>query len=94
MSKALELHDDAITMKRSRNNKKLPSKGGDHVLFVPFIGVAPQLYRRAFMKDRDLKEDSTGKIQIGKTAWGSLWDTTKISYADLEIAITQNQSLK
>ncbi|MEO5331141.1 MAG: deaminase [Magnetococcus sp. YQC-5] len=86
-SKALELHDDAITT--SRGDWKPPSDGGTKVLFTPFVGVAPQLYRRAFMKDRDLKDDSTGNRQIGEPDWGSPWDTTRLSFADLELAITK-----
>ncbi|MBF0614665.1 MAG: hypothetical protein HQL92_05880 [Magnetococcales bacterium] len=90
-SKALELHEDAITTRRA-SDWYPPSEGGTKVLFTPFVGVAPQLYRRAFMKDRDLKDDSTGHRQIGDPDWGSSWDTVKRSYADLEVAITRMQA--
>ncbi|MBF0460942.1 MAG: cytidine deaminase [Magnetococcales bacterium] len=84
-SKALELHDDAITTRRLEWTP--PSAGGNQVLFTPFTGVAPQLYRRAFMKDRDLKDDATGTKRIGEPDWGSPWETTKLSYPELELAI-------
>ncbi len=87
-SKALDLHDDAITTRRGPDWKP-PSAGGTKVLFTPFVGVAPLLYRRAFMKDRDLKEDSTGNRQIGEPEWGGPWDTIKLSYAALELEITK-----
>ena len=88
-SKALTLHNDSITVNRS--GWKPPSEGGNEkkVLFTPFIGVAPQLYRRAFMKDRDLKNESTGMKNIGEPNWGSAWETTKLSYPDLEVTVTR-----
>ena len=89
-SKALELHDDAITTNRLPHWIP-PSQGGNKVLFTPFTGVAPQLYRRAFMKDRDLKSDLTGIRQIGEPDWGSPWETTKLSYPDLELAILRTR---
>ena len=45
-SKALELHKDSIT---TDPDKWLPpSNEGSHVLFHPFVGVAPRFYRKAF----------------------------------------------
>ncbi len=54
-SLASRLHSDAIQQRSA--GWLPPSKGGKMVLFRPFTGVAPRLYRRAFMKDRDLKND-------------------------------------
>ena len=90
-SKALTLHNDTITVIRKQDWKP-PSEGGTQVLFLPFTGVAPQLYRRAFMKDRDLKNVSTGKKDIGEPIWGSTLETSKLGYADLELTIIQTQN--
>lgn len=64
-SKALKLHADSITsaaegwiqpsVARSRG------EGGPHkVLFRPYVGAAPRLYRRAFVKDGEVKDGRTG----------------------------------
>lgn len=81
-SKALHLHKDAISI--THENWQPPSEGGDHVLFRPFTGVAPRLYGRAFLKDRDLKNDQTGDQQIGEPSWGSPWELGRLSYVQLE----------
>lgn len=68
-SQALPLHGDAITDKSedwtppSEFYRKLPDERSGkfaQVLFRPFTGVAPRLYRRAFLKDRDLKDNDSG----------------------------------
>jgi deoxycytidylate deaminase len=87
-SQALALHDDAITTKAS--SWKPPSGGGSQVLFRPFTGVAPRLYERAFVKDRDLKDRTTGKLQVKAPDWGSAWAREKTSYVDLEAALTES----
>jgi deoxycytidylate deaminase len=81
-SKALDLHKDAIAI--THENWKPPSEGGPHVLFRPFTGVAPRLYSRAFLKDRDLKDDHTGDQRIGDPSWGSPWELGRLSYVQLE----------
>ncbi len=67
-SKALTLHSDAITQKR-RENEMSPSvarqrglPGPHRVLFRPYVGAAPRLYRRAFVQDTDLKDGNTGEF--------------------------------
>jgi deoxycytidylate deaminase len=86
-SKALLLHEDSITPEP--HGWKPPSQGGTTVLFRPFTGVAPRLYARAFLKDRDLKDDKTGKFRIGEPHWGSPWDLARVSYTQLEAELNE-----
>ena len=66
-SKALRLHADAITQKK---DGWLPpsvargqgTKGPHRVLFRPYVGAAPRLYRRAFVKDGEVKHGATGAL--------------------------------
>ena len=48
-------------------------RGGDKVLFRPFSGSAPRLYKRAFLKDRDLKDKNSGKMDIRQPESGTAW---------------------
>ncbi len=86
-SRALGLHADSITI--DRTNWRRPSEGGDHVLFRPFTGVAPRLYGRAFLKDRDLKDRRTGEMLIGQPRSGSAWHLSKESFAQLEAELSK-----
>jgi deoxycytidylate deaminase len=88
-SQALSLHPDAITI--NGKNWKEPSKGGTKVLFRAFTGVAPRLYRRAFLKDRDLKDKNTGDFSIGTPEWGSPWHLQGVSYVELEAALAKSK---
>ena len=81
------LHSDAI--QQSATNWIPPSKQGKTLLFRPFTGVAPRLYRRAFLKDRDLKNDDTGDLRISVPDWGTPWHLRKKSYIQLEAQITK-----
>lgn len=87
-SKAFDLHDDSIA-KQSTPDWQPPSKGGQKVLFRPFTGVAPRMYRRAFLKDRPLKNDDTGALHIGQPDWGSAWDLARLSYVEIEAALSR-----
>ena len=62
--------------KRSRVTSK--------VLFKPFVGVSPRMYRRVFLKDRDYKDKITGERVTGTPAWGGPLDSYKVSYVTLE----------
>jgi len=62
---------------------------GSRVKFSAFTGVAPRLYRRAFFKDRSLKDSSTGDFSIGTTEWGSAWDIHRASYVEMEAALSK-----
>lgn len=86
-SRATRLHRDAIT--HEPINWVPPSKDGDMVLFRPFVGVAPRLYRRAFLKERDLKNDATGDMKIGEPAWSTPWHIGRVSYVELEAKLAQ-----
>jgi deoxycytidylate deaminase len=87
-SQALKLHWDSISI--DPNGWEPPSNGGSKVLFRPFTGVAPQLYRRAFTKDRELKDERTGIMKIGSPKWGSPWHGRRISYIQLEAELANN----
>jgi hypothetical protein len=86
-SRALALHADAITV--SSKGWKAPSEGGNKVLFRPFAGVTPRLYRRAFLKDRELKDTMTGDFLIGSHEWGTPWHLRSASYIELEAALAK-----
>lgn len=81
-SKATDLHSDSITTNPS--DWTPPSEGGTHVLFRPFVGVAPQLYRKVFFKDRDYKNKVTGDHEFGEPNWGSVNAAYKVSYSSME----------
>jgi deoxycytidylate deaminase len=82
-SLATRLHDDSICTTESERAEK--------VLFRPFSGVAPRLYRRAFMKDRPLKDKRTGNISIGVPAWGTPWHLRRVSYVKLEAELAERE---
>ncbi|HSN98242.1 MAG TPA: anti-phage dCTP deaminase [Candidatus Nanopelagicales bacterium] len=104
-SKALSLHEDAITMDRdgwmepSKRDGEIDKKRkderetgvlrGPRVLFRPFVGVAPRLYARAFLKERDLKDSTTGDLRIAKPDWGTPWDIRRLSYVQLEAELVR-----
>ncbi|MGE4521266.1 MAG: anti-phage dCTP deaminase [Acetobacter sp.] len=81
-SKATELHCDSITTESTEWTP--PSTGGTHVLFRPFVGVAPNLYRRVFLKDRNYKDKISGEFAFGAPQWGSPTDVYKIAYSSME----------
>ncbi len=87
-SQALHLHSDAIT--DSEHGWTPPSKDGKKVLFRPFAGVAPRLYQRAFLKDRDLKDATTGTHLIGDPDWATPWHLRRASYVELEAALAKS----
>ncbi len=86
-SKALNLHKDAIAIEHS--GWKPPSSGGNRVLFRPFSGVAPQLYKRAFTKDRSLKDSETGAMRFRNPEWGTPWHLSRESYVQIETQLSE-----
>jgi hypothetical protein len=54
------------------------------VLFHPFTGVSPRLYRRAFLMSGDLKDKRTGTMRIHEPNWISQWYLPKIGYVAIE----------
>ena len=81
-SAALKLHNDAISRKWLEWDA--PSSGGSKVLFRPFSGVAPRMYRRAFRKDGELKDNKSGDLLVADTGWAGPWHLGKSSYVALE----------
>ncbi len=87
-SLATRLHSDSIASGRSG-----VENGSTKVMFRPFTGVAPRLYRRAFMKDRDLKNGSTGKMEFSSPEWGTPWHLRRVSYVVLEEQLAESESV-
>ncbi|WP_321788090.1 anti-phage dCTP deaminase [Paraburkholderia sp. J94] len=97
-SRALSLHGDAIvtdgtewqapseTVHNASDGKGHPPP---YVLFRPFTGVAPRLYKRAFLKDRELK-DSAGKMSFGDSDASIRPELLRISYIDVEEQLIKN----
>lgn len=85
-SQALQLHKDAIQVEYTQWTP--PSQGGTKVLFRPFAGVAPRLYKRAFRKDRELKDGASGDMQFSEPTWGYPWHLSRLSYVEIEAELT------
>jgi len=62
---------------------------GAKILIRPFSGIAPRLYERAFMKDRELKKKETGEMLIQEPSWGTPWHLSKLSPADIEAELEE-----
>jgi len=90
-SRALKLHGDSIT--HSARAWTAPSNGGTRVLIRPFTGVAPRLYWRAFLKDRELKSEGNGNLQMGAPDWGTAWDIPAVSYVELEAKLLEESEV-
>lgn len=54
------------------------------VVFRPFVGVSPRLYQRAFLKDRDYKDKSTGDFAMGEPNWSARNTLFAKRYTELE----------
>jgi hypothetical protein len=91
-SRALNLHNDAITLEVT--GWVPPSKGGRKVLFRPFVGVAPRLYKRAFLKDRELKNAQNGEFDMKPPAWGTAWHLRTTGYVELEAVLAKQEPNK
>jgi deoxycytidylate deaminase len=101
-SQALTLHKDSIQFEmgqdgwtapsevRADGSGKMPER---RVLFRPFTGIAPRMYRRAFEKDRELKNPATGTLQVQDPDWGTAYDASTKSYAELETALTKDVAI-
>ena len=85
-SRAFGLHRDAIELEAV--GWLPPSEGGSKVLFRNFVGVAPRLYRRVFLKTRDLKNEA-GVMEISDPPWGSSMLLRAASYVELEAALAK-----
>jgi len=95
-SRALSLHRDSITLVEKNWIPPSKLKAGQEkntepkVWFHPFTGVAPRLYKRAFLKDRELKNEDTGVMDLQKPQWGTPWHLSNISYIQLEAELKKN----
>lgn len=99
-SRATALHSDAITTESESwlppsiiGDQRFDAATGrafdgaqieKKVLFKPFVGVSPRMYRRVFLKDRDYKDKVTGDRISGTPAWGGPLDSYRVSYVALE----------
>jgi deoxycytidylate deaminase len=100
-SQAFILHDDAITSRAT--NWAPPSSDMRHergdtrherkVLFHPFTGVAPRMFRRAFLKEHELKNPITGDMEFGEPSWATPWHLGRLSYAQLEVELSRMETL-
>lgn len=103
-SRALKLHNDSVQIvaddwvlpSSERVASLLPTDSGrkaspktPKVLFRPFAGVAPRLYRRAFLKEGELKNTVTGDMEVTPPEWGMPWHLRKLSYADIEAELSK-----
>jgi deoxycytidylate deaminase len=91
-SRAIPLHRDSIQL--DGVDWKAPSKGGTKVLIHPFSGVAPRLYKRAFTKDRELKDKLTGEMNMQVPDWGTPWHLRSIGYPEMEAALAEEITSK
>ncbi|MGD0669523.1 MAG: anti-phage dCTP deaminase [Bryobacteraceae bacterium] len=89
-SQALLFHNDSIQLEAAE--WKPPSRGGEKVWVHPFSGVAPHMYDRAFIKDRPLKNETTGAMEFGSPDWGTQWDVRRISYVQLEAQLAKEDA--
>lgn len=92
-SQAVPLHGDAIvTSPKDWRQPNIAARSGNaNVLFHPFIGVAPRLYRRAFLKDRDLKDNTSGDLlpTFGAPEGHAATETLRVSYAQVEAKLAE-----
>lgn len=86
---AQEVALDLIGFENKQEKKKPARAAEGKVLFRPFVGVAPRLYARVFMQDGKNKDEATGDIRIASPKWGGPWALSRLSYADLEQAVTK-----
>jgi tRNA(Arg) A34 adenosine deaminase TadA len=100
-SQATNLHPDSIEVEKtamwsppSEISLKESQSVRKKVLFHPFSGVAPRLYARVFVKDRDLKDKMTGTMSVSEPDWGDSWILMSKSYIELEAKLTDEKPTK
>ncbi|WP_411902741.1 anti-phage dCTP deaminase [Methylorubrum thiocyanatum] len=107
-SQAIGLHCDAITTdpdgweppSRAQPLEKAGAGGqagqrpgkAPMVLFHPFVGVAPRMYARVFLKDRDYKDKATGDYAVKAPAWGGHSPSLRVHYLELESGLGELQA--
>jgi deoxycytidylate deaminase len=93
-SRTFRLHADAVTDDPAKAAASIGPDGLPRkVLFRPFIGVAPRLYRRAFYKDRKLKDLTTGEMLDLKGApdGPASTEVLQVSYAQVEAFLARQE---
>jgi hypothetical protein len=50
------------------------------------------LYKRAFLKDRELKDKISGKMMIHEPDWGSPWHLPRRSYVQIVAELAKEES--
>lgn len=94
-SQALDLHQDSIQISAVGWIPPSEAQGGAaaprHVLFRPFVGTAPRMYRRAFLKNRELKSKDTGAFNMGEPEWGTAWHLRVAGYTDMEAKLGRGE---
>lgn len=96
-SLAIKLHRDAIEVTPSKWQRPRPpgieapasETYSPKVLFRPFVGVAPRMYVRAFEKTWQLKNKTTGEMELTAPEWGSEWSSLTVGYPDLEAILAR-----
>ncbi len=94
-SLAENLHSDAVTQSIDEWTSPSASVLDDpaelsrqdrtpKVLFRPFTGVAPRMYRRVFLEHRELKDPYTGELKLQPAAATGRPYLSRVSYAELE----------
>ena len=78
-----------LKMPPCREAAGISTQATPKVLFRPFSGIAPQLYKRAFMKDPELKDKDTGAMLIHEPSWGTPWHLAKVSYVEIEARLSE-----
>jgi deoxycytidylate deaminase len=86
----------APSLTRARQGAEVAHTGNEQarleqsrVLFRPFTGVAPRMYARAFLKDRDYKNKVSGDLEMGVPDWGGPWDLLQVPYTKLEAELSK-----
>jgi deoxycytidylate deaminase len=87
-SRALDLHDDAIETDPSAWQPP-DGSGRGKVLFRPFVGIAPRLFARAFLRDRELKHPVTGAFAPEQRHWGPPAAAGTVGYPELEARLSR-----
>jgi hypothetical protein len=50
--------------------------------------VSPRFYKKAFLKERNLKDNDSGEMKIGIPDWGQPWTLRRNSYIELEAELS------
>ena len=99
-SQALTLHRDSIRYEKgdkpwvppSQKDRSKRDSDSSRVLFRPFTGVAPQITGGRSRRIASSKTKTTGTLSIHQPDWSTPYDLSRMSYAELEAALTKDMS--